>query len=415
MKDKSICFYQVISYSIKIVSTVAFSYYMYTLFSYMNAGSLPSTSIIIEFAALCLIMLMALIAFSLLCFTLNKLFPSSSANDENAEAEKQNNIQNNIRNLKELLDPREKIELTDMNQQQKVTLDDVIVEDEIKKELQMICTNMSEDKKSLFEQINYKPPRGYILHGPPGTGKTLLARAVACEANANFINVSGSQCMQRYSGQSAHYIHDLFKKARENAPCIIFIDEIDSVCGKRNNDTKYSSTEGRRIVNQFLHEVDGFNSSEGVTVIAATNDLNSLDDALIRSGRLSEHIHIPLPDKDQREKILDLYMKNSQHAVDFGDLADVTEGFSGADLESLVNQAKRNAVNRVINELEEQGKSCKDAKVVITREDFNSTIAKLKTQKEESKKRNFSNTQPASIFANMLPNVSNMSQTECTH
>lgn len=274
-----------------------------------------------------------------------------------------------------------RIERVDPDKQKKVTLDGVIVSDEVRKELKMICGHISEKKKAL-EMLSCKMPTGYILYGRPGNGKTLIARAIACEANAKFISVSGSECMQKYAGQSAHYIKDLFAKARENAPCIVFIDEIDAVCTKRSNNNAYNDEERNRIVNQFLHELDGFNPIEGVTVIAATNRLESLDEAVIRSGRLSKHIEIILPDKSLREKILGLYTEKvpMEPDVNLAKLAEETNGFSGADLENLVNEAKLHAVDQICEEESED----EELKVTVNMDDFNNVLKDLKSKKVEN-------------------------------
>uniref|UniRef100_A0AAU7YL55 AAA family ATPase n=1 Tax=Wolbachia endosymbiont of Oeneis ivallda TaxID=3171168 RepID=A0AAU7YL55_9RICK len=275
-----------------------------------------------------------------------------------------------------------RIEIVDPDKQKKVTLDDVIVSNEVRKELKMICGHISEKKKAL-EMLSCKMPTGYILYGPPGNGKTLIARAIACEANAKFISVSGSECMQKYAGHSAHYIKDLFAKARENAPCIVFIDEIDAVCTKRSNSGR-SDEEHNRIVNQFLCELDGFNPIEGVKVIAATNRLESLDEAVIRSGRLSKHIEILLPDKSLREKILGLYTKKVPMVpdVNLAKLAEETNGFSGADLENLVNEVKLHAVDQTCEEESE------DEELKVTMDDFNNVLKDLKSKKVEVKNEN---------------------------
>ncbi|WP_353272248.1 AAA family ATPase [Wolbachia endosymbiont (group B) of Agrotis puta] len=275
-----------------------------------------------------------------------------------------------------------RIEIVDPDKQKKVTLDGVIVSDEVRKELKMICGHISEKKKKALEMLSCKMPTGYILYGRPGNGKTLIARAIACEANAKFISVSGSECMQKYAGQSAHYIKDLFAKARENAPCIVFIDEIDAVCTKRSNNNAYNDEERNRIVNQFLHELDGFNPIEGVTVIAATNRLESLDEAVIRSGRLSKHIEIILPDKSLREKILGLYTEKvpMEPDVNLAKLAEETNGFSGADLENLVNEAKLHAVDQICEEESED----EELKVTVNMDDFNNVLKDLKSKKVEN-------------------------------
>lgn len=189
-----------------------------------------------------------------------------------------------------------------------------------------------------FNERGATLPKGTVFYGPPGTGKTLMAKAVAGEAGVPFISMSGSDFIELYVGTGAKRVRELFKQARKMAPCIVFIDEIDAVGGKRetNNNSEYKQT-----INALLNEMDGFNSSENVVVIAATNRLDDLDPALIRPGRFDKQVSIGMPDKDDRLAILEVHSegKDFESDVDLKDWANTTIGFSGAELEALVNEA----------------------------------------------------------------------------
>lgn len=188
-------------------------------------------------------------------------------------------------------------------------------------------------------------PKGVIFYGPPGTGKTLMAKAIAGEAGVPFFSMSGSDFVEMYVGVGAKRVRELFQTARKHAPCVIFIDEIDAIGGQRGG--RNSHTERDQTINALLSEMDGFNSAEGVLVIAATNRIEMLDDALIRPGRFDKHIAIGLPDLKGRLEILKLHAKNKKFAedVDFEQLAKTTIGFAGADLKTLLNEATITAVN----------------------------------------------------------------------
>lgn len=182
-------------------------------------------------------------------------------------------------------------------------------------------------------------PKGVIFYGPPGTGKTLMAKAIAGEAGVPFFSMSGSDFVEMYVGVGAKRVRELFREARKHAPCVIFIDEIDAVGGKRG----YGNTNSEReqTINALLSEMDGFNGSEGILVIAATNRIDMLDEALIRPGRFDKHIAIDLPDLKGRLEILKLHARNKKFAddVDFEKLAKTTIGFAGSDLKTLLNEA----------------------------------------------------------------------------
>lgn len=218
-----------------------------------------------------------------------------------------------------------------------VTFDNIAGNNELKKDLELLVDFLKHPKK--FSARGAKMPKGIILYGPPGTGKTLTAKAIAGEANVPFFYVSGSDFMEMYVGVGAKRVRELFKQARQKSPCIIFIDEIDAVGSSRNMD---SNSERKQTINALLSEMDGFTSSTGILVIAATNRLDDLDEALIRAGRFDKHIMVPLPSTPkERLEIINLHTKNKKFSeeVSFENLAKQTTSFSGADIESLINEA----------------------------------------------------------------------------
>ncbi len=197
-----------------------------------------------------------------------------------------------------------------------------------------------------FKEVGIEPPKGVLLHGPPGTGKTLLAKAVATESNATFIHVVGSELVQKFIGEGAKLVKELFKLAREKAPSIIFIDEIDAIGGKRIDITTGGDREVQRTLIQLLSELDGFRPLEGVAVMAATNRIDILDPALLRPGRFDRIIHVPLPDTESRRKIFSVHLSKVKHEKDIDTLllAKISEGFSGADIKNVVTEAGINAI-----------------------------------------------------------------------
>lgn len=192
-----------------------------------------------------------------------------------------------------------------------------------------------------YEKLNARTPKGIIFYGEPGTGKTMMAKAIASEANVPFYSVCGSDFMEMYVGVGAFRVRNLFKKARENKKAVIFIDEIDAIGKKRSNSLQNSNEEREQTLNALLTEMSGFSKDENIVVIAATNRIDILDDALIRAGRFDRHIEIGLPDKVAREKILTLLLENKKtdKTIDIKDIAKKTIYFSGAMLDSLVNEA----------------------------------------------------------------------------
>lgn len=224
----------------------------------------------------------------------------------------------------------------------KVSFDDVQGCKELKRDAQGLINYLKNPYK--YELMGARMPKGTILYGPPGTGKTLVAKAIAGEAGVPFYSVSGSDFVEMYVGVGAKRVRELFAEANKNAPCIIFIDEIDAIAGKRGSS---NNSERDQTINAILTEMDGFGSNKGVMVLAATNRLDILDSAILRPGRFDKHLAVPLPDKEDREAILRLHAKNKKldETVDLKVLAAQTTGFAGAGLESLLNEATLLAVN----------------------------------------------------------------------
>jgi cell division protease FtsH len=223
--------------------------------------------------------------------------------------------------------------------QGRVTFDDVAGIDEAKTELQEIVEFLKDPQK--FQRLGGKIPKGVLLVGPPGTGKTLLARAIAGEANVPFFTISGSDFVEMFVGVGASRVRDMFEQGKKNAPCIIFIDEIDAVGRHRGAGLGGGNDEREQTLNQMLVEMDGFESNEGVILIAATNRPDVLDPALLRPGRFDRQVVVPNPDVNGREKILRVHMRKVPLASDVDPkvIARGTPGFSGADLANLVNEA----------------------------------------------------------------------------
>ena len=224
-------------------------------------------------------------------------------------------------------------------QQKKVTFKDVAGVDEAKEELQEIIEFLREAQK--FQKLGGRIPKGVLLVGPPGTGKTLLARAVAGEANVPFFSISGSDFVEMFVGVGASRVRDLFEQGKKNAPCIIFIDEIDAVGRHRGAGLGGGHDEREQTLNQLLVEMDGFESNEGVILMAATNRPDVLDPALLRPGRFDRRVVVSRPDVRGREEILRVHTRKIPLAddVDLSVLARGTPGFSGADLANMVNEA----------------------------------------------------------------------------
>ena len=221
---------------------------------------------------------------------------------------------------------------------------DVAGEDEAKENLQEIVNYLHDPKQ--YEEIGASMPKGILLVGPPGTGKTMLAKAVAGESNVPFFSISGSEFVEMFVGMGASKVRDLFKQAKEKAPCIVFIDEIDAIGQKRNSGQFGGNDEREQTLNQLLTEMDGFEGNTGVIILAATNRPDSLDPALTRPGRFDRRVSVELPDLKGREEILKVHAKKVKIApgVDFNTVARMASGASGAELANIVNEAALRAV-----------------------------------------------------------------------
>jgi len=232
------------------------------------------------------------------------------------------------------------------DEKNKVTFKDVAGLKEEKEEVRELIDFLKNPKK--FQKLGARIPKGVLLVGPPGTGKTLLAKAVAGEANVPFYYISGSDFVELFVGVGASRVRDMFKQAKHNAPCLIFIDEIDAVGRQRGTGLGGGHDEREQTLNQLLTEMDGFGANEGIIIIAATNRADVLDPALLRPGRFDRQVTVNLPDKKGREEILAVHARNKVLAptVTLSNLAKRTPGFSGADLENLLNEAALLAVRR---------------------------------------------------------------------
>ena len=235
----------------------------------------------------------------------------------------------------------------------------------------------------LYKKLGYQMPKGILLYGPSGTGKTLLAKAVATESEANFISVRGPELLSKWVGESERGIREVFRRARQAAPCIIFFDEIDAIAPVRGFGGDSMVTE--RVVSQLLTELDGIQPLSGVVVLAATNRIDMLDPALLRAGRFDKLLYVPLPDRAARLQILQIHTRGKplKEDVDLGKIADMTEGFSGADLAGVVNTAVSLVLQEFVNKYktpEEVQKHLDEA--VVSYRHFEEAIKKVKTSKE---------------------------------
>ena len=216
-----------------------------------------------------------------------------------------------------------------------------------------------------YKNAGAEIPKGILLEGPPGTGKTLLAKAIASECESNFISIASSEFVEIYVGLGAQKVRNLFKEARENKPCIIFVDEIDSIGKQRGTGINMGNDEREQTLNQLLAEMDGFNQNDGILVIGATNRRDVLDSALLRPGRFDRLINVPLPDKNARKEIFKVHSrnKNIEENIEFDFLSELTGGFSGAQIKNLLNEAAINCA--------------RDGKSIISQENIEDALEKL--------------------------------------
>lgn len=226
--------------------------------------------------------------------------------------------------------------------------------------------------KDRFQKLGIRPPKGVLLYGPPGTGKTLMARACAAQTNATFLKLAGPQLVQMFIGDGAKLVRDAFQLAKEKAPCIIFIDEIDAIGTKRFDSEVSGDREVQRTMLELLNQLDGFSSDERIKVIAATNRADILDPALLRSGRLDRKIEFPHPSEEARARILQIHSRkmNVNPDVNFEELARSTDDFNGAQLKAVCVEAGMLALRRDATE--------------VTHEDFNEGIIQVQAKKKSS-------------------------------
>ncbi|QLD85242.1 proteasome-activating nucleotidase [Natronomonas halophila] len=224
-----------------------------------------------------------------------------------------------------------------------------------------------------FQQVGIEPPSGVLLHGPPGTGKTMMAKAVANQTDATFIKMAGSELVQKFIGEGARLVRDLFELAAEREPAIIFIDEIDAIASKRTESKTSGDAEVQRTMMQLLSEMDGFDQRGDISIIAATNRFDMLDRAILRPGRFDRLIEVPEPDIEGREQILHIHTKkmNLSPDIDLEAVAEQTEGFSGAELESLATEAGMFAI--------------RDGRTEVTEEDFEDALEKVSREESAGK------------------------------
>ena len=289
-----------------------------------------------------------------------------------------------------------KAQIYDKNSTARITFKEVAGLSEVKIEIMEIVDFLKNPKK--YSDLGGKIPKGALLIGPPGTGKTLLAKAVAGEADVPFLSISGSDFVEMFVGVGASRVRDLFKQAKEKAPCIVFIDEIDAIGRARSKNGGYSSNDEREnTLNQMLTEMDGFGTNSGVIILAATNRADILDKALTRAGRFDRQINVELPNQNEREEIIDVHIRNLKLGTDFDIpfFAKQTPGFSGADIANMCNEAALiaarkdktqvekqdffDAIDRIIGGLERKSRiiTAKEKKIIAYHEAGHATVSWL--------------------------------------
>ncbi|HZT34755.1 MAG TPA: AAA family ATPase, partial [Nitrososphaera sp.] len=227
----------------------------------------------------------------------------------------------------------------------------------------------------LFAEADIRPPKGILLYGPPGTGKTMIAKAVAATSEANFISIKGPELISKWVGESEKGVREVFRKARQAAPCVVFFDELDAIAPRRGG-SEGDSNVTERVISQMLTELDGLEDLKGVVVIGATNRPDIIDEALLRPGRFDRILEVPVPDKDARKQILEIHTKKKPLAADVNidRLVAMTEGMTGADIAAVVNAAAMSAIKEHVKQ-----KGGAD-KLKISMNDFESALSKIKAR-----------------------------------
>jgi transitional endoplasmic reticulum ATPase len=239
--------------------------------------------------------------------------------------------------------------------------------------------------RDVFEYADVNPPKGIMLHGPPGTGKTLIAKAVATESEVNFISVKGPELLSKWVGESERGVREVFRKARQAAPCIIFFDEIDSIVPTRGRDLGTNVTE--RVVSQILTELDGLDALKDVVVIAATNRPDMVDPSLMRPGRIDRMLYIPIPDLEARKTIIRIHTKGKPLSpeLDLDKLAETMEGYNGADIAATCSAASMAAVNEHLAKYSDPKEAAKHKdELTVTMDHFRRAFEKVKTSSYQS-------------------------------
>ncbi|MFQ3319534.1 MAG: transitional endoplasmic reticulum ATPase [Natronomonas sp.] len=242
----------------------------------------------------------------------------------------------------------------------------------------------------VFEAMDMQAAKGVLLYGPPGTGKTLMAKAVANEAQSNFISIKGPELLNKYVGESEKGVREVFEKARANAPTVVFFDEIDSIAGERGGRMGDSGV-GERVVSQLLTELDGLEELEDVVVIATTNRPDLIDSALLRPGRLDRHVHVPVPDEDARKAIFQVHTRKKPLAddVDLDELAAETDGYVGADIEAVCREASMAATREFINSVSPEEAAQSVENVRVTREHFEQALDEVHASVDEETRERY--------------------------
>ena len=240
------------------------------------------------------------------------------------------------------------------------------------------------DYPDVFEQMDLEAAKGVLLYGPPGTGKTLMAKAVANEAQSNFISIKGPELLNKYVGESENGVREVFEKARSNAPTVVFFDEIDSIAGERGQRMGDSGV-GERVVSQLLTELDGLEELEDVVVVATTNRPDLIDSALLRPGRLDRHVHVPVPDEGARRAIFAVHTEHKPLAddVDLDELARRTDGYVGADIEAVCREASMAATREFINSVSPEDTGTSVGNVLVTMDHFEQALGEVRASVDE--------------------------------